>query len=69
MSFFPLIAYPLEVVKTNRIVAMQNATLESTEELSRDLLKLAERGSLKTGMFRGLLPLIPCTMLEMQRLK
>jgi len=64
MSFFPVLAYPLEVVKVNRIVGMQNAALQSTEELSRDLLKLAESGSLRSGMFRGLLPLIPCAMLE-----
>ena len=69
MSFFPVIAYPLEVVKTNRIVGMQNAALQSTEELSRDLLKLAERGSLRTGMFRGLATVIPCALLENQRLR
>ena len=69
MSAYPLIAYPLEVVKTNRIIGMQTATLESTEELSRDLLKLAERKHLSHGLFRGALPILPICLLECNRLK
>ena len=65
MSVFPLIAYPLEVVKTNRIVQMQSQSINATEELSRDLLKLAERTSLKEGLFRGALPILPITFFEM----
>ena len=67
MSVFPLIAYPLEVVKTNRIVQMQNASV--TEELSRDMLKLAERTSLKEGLFRGALPIFPLALFERHRLR
>ena len=41
MSLFPIIAYPLDVIKTNRIVGVQQAaSVEASESLSRDLVKV-----------------------------
>ena len=40
-----------------------------TEELSRDLLKLAERQNMRTGLWRGAMPLFPLALFEMQRVK
>ena len=50
---YQFIAYPLDVVKTNRIVGSQ-ITKEAGENLPREMLALYERGALQSGMYRGL---------------
>lgn len=52
---YPLITYPFDVIKTNRIVGSAFAK-EATENLPREFIALHERGQLSSGLFRGLLP-------------
>jgi len=54
-SFF---AYPLDVIKANRIVSSPLAK-EAGENLPRELVALYERGALSRGFYRGLVPMIP----------
>ena len=67
MSAFPLIAYPLDVIKTNRIVGTQAAENLVSESLSRDLVQMMEQGALRNGLYRGALPLVPLSLLEAHR--
>lgn len=55
LSFF---AYPLDVIKANRIVSSPLAE-EAGENLPRELVALYERGALSRGFYRGLVPMIP----------
>ena len=50
---YQFIAYPLDVVKTNRIIGTQ-LSREAGENLPREMVSLYERGALQTGMYRGL---------------
>ena len=50
---YQFIAYPLDVVKTNRIIGSQ-ISKEAGENLPREMLTLYERGALQNGMYRGL---------------
>ena len=50
---YQFIAYPLDVVKTNRIIGTQ-VSREAGENLPRELIALYERGALQNGMYRGL---------------
>ena len=50
---YQFIAYPLDVVKTNRIIGSQ-LSREAGENLPREMVALYERGALQTGMYRGL---------------
>ena len=49
---YQFIAYPLDVVKTNRILGTQ-ISKEAGENLPREMVALYERGALQSGMYRG----------------
>ena len=53
---YAFLTYPLDVVKTNRIVGSQ-VTREAGENLPRELVSVYERGTMQTGFYRGLAPL------------
>ena len=50
---YQFIAYPLDVVKTNRILGTQ-ISKEAGENLPREMVALYESGALQSGMYRGL---------------
>ena len=52
---FALFAYPLDVIKTNRIVQTP-LFKQAGENLPREAAALYERGAFKNGFYRGLLP-------------
>lgn len=51
---YAFLTYPLEVIKTNRILNTSLAR-EGGESIPRELVALYERGGLTRGLFRGLL--------------
>jgi hypothetical protein len=51
---FPLLTYPLDIIKTNRILQTSLAK-EGAESIPREFLALYEKGGLKTGLYRGFL--------------
>ena len=60
MSLYPIIAYPFDVAKTNRILNT-SFNKECGENLGRELVTMYERGLFKNGAFRGLLPFLGIT--------
>ena len=50
-----MLAYPLDVIKTNRILNTQ-LSKEAGEALPKEFLALHERGALRGGLYRGFLP-------------
>ena len=58
---FSLIAYPLDVITTNRIA--RGSLFQATgENLPKEFVTLYERGALNRGLYRGLLPGLIYTM-------
>jgi len=53
---YAFLTYPLDVIKTNRIVGSQ-LTREAGENLPRELVSVYERGAMQTGFYRGLAPI------------
>ena len=53
---YAFLTYPLDVIKTNRIVGSQ-LTKEAGENLPRELVSVYERGTMKAGFYRGLAPI------------
>jgi len=55
-----VLSYPLDVIKTNRIL---NTPLskEAGEALPKEFLALYERGAMRSGLYRGLLPVLCLT--------
>lgn len=51
---FPLLTYPLDIIKTNRILQTSIAK-ESAESIPREFLALYEKGGMKQGLYRGFL--------------
>jgi hypothetical protein len=51
---YGILAYPLDVIKTNRIVQSSFAK-ENGENLPRELVSLYERGLVERGLYRGFL--------------
>ncbi|CDW71114.1 UNKNOWN [Stylonychia lemnae] len=51
---FATLTYPLDVIKTNRILQTSLAK-EGAERIPREILSLQEKGNLQHGLFRGLL--------------
>lgn len=51
---FPLLTYPLDIIKTNRILQTSIAK-EGAESIPREFLALYEKGGLKQGLYRGFL--------------
>jgi len=49
---FAYITYPLDVIKTNRILQTSLAK-EGAERIPREILSLQERGNVYNGLFRG----------------
>ena len=60
---YAMIAFPLDVIKTNRIVGSQ-ITKEAGENLPREMLSIYERGALSTGLYRGLAPAATLALLS-----
>lgn len=56
-----MLTYPLDVIKTNRIVNSP-LTKGAGENLPREFVSLYERGNLRSGLFRGLLPGLGATL-------
>jgi hypothetical protein len=54
MSFLVL-TYPLDVIKTNRII-QTSLSREGAESIPKEFLALYEKGALSRGLYRGLLP-------------
>ena len=52
---YSVLAYPLDVIKTNRILNTPLAK-EAGEALPKEFLALHERGALRGGLFRGYVP-------------
>lgn len=52
---FQVLSYPLDVIKTNRIVGTPFAK-EAGEAIPKEFLALSEIGGLKGGLFRGFAP-------------
>ena len=65
MSLYPLIAYPFDVAKTNRILNT-SFNKECGENLGRELVTMYERGLFKNGAFRGLIPFVGMGMVNQQ---
>ena len=63
MSAYQYIAYPFDVVKTNRIIN-SNFNKECGENLGRELVTLYERGSFRNGAYRGMAPLFGITVIN-----
>ncbi len=57
---YHLIAYPLDVITTNRIA---RGSLFQTENLPKEFVTLYERGNLQRGLYRGMLPGLLYTMM------
>ena len=53
---YGFLTYPLDVIKTNRIVGSQ-LTREAGENLPRELVTVYERGTMQAGFYRGLAPI------------
>lgn len=53
MSFL-FLTYPLDVIKTNRIL-QTSLSKEGAENIPKEFLALYEKGGLNRGLFRGLL--------------
>lgn len=51
---FPLLTYPLDIIKTNRILQTSIAK-EGAESIPREFLALYEKGGMKQGLYRGFL--------------
>jgi hypothetical protein len=51
---FPLLTYPLDIIKTNRILQTSLAK-EGAESIPREFLALYEKGGMKQGLYRGFL--------------
>ena len=51
---YTLLTYPLDVIKTNRILQTSLAK-EGAEQIPREILALQEKGGLQRGLFRGFL--------------
>lgn len=49
---YSILTYPLDVIKTNRILQTSLAK-EGAERIPREILSLQERGNLHHGLFRG----------------
>jgi hypothetical protein len=49
---YPFLTYPLDVIKTNRILQTSFAK-EGAESIPKELTALYEKGHLKNGLFRG----------------
>jgi hypothetical protein len=49
---FPLLTYPLDIIKTNRILQTSLAK-EGAESIPREFLALYEKGGMKQGLYRG----------------
>ena len=54
------IAFPLDVVKTNRILNT-SFNKECGENLGRELMTLFERGQFRSGLYRGFIPFLMIT--------
>ena len=52
---YHLLTYPMQVISTNRIIGTQ-IVKEASENLPREFVAIYERGALKSGLYRGLLP-------------
>ena len=63
MSAYQYIAYPFDVIKTNRIIN-SNFNKECGENLGRELVTLYERGSFRNGGYRGMMPLFGITAIN-----
>lgn len=63
MSLYPLIAYPFDVAKTNRILG-SSFNKECGDNLGRELVTMYERGLFKNGVFRGILPFLGMGLLN-----
>lgn len=51
---FPLLTYPLDIIKTNRILQTSLAK-EGAESIPKEFLALYEKGGMKQGLYRGFL--------------
>lgn len=51
---FALLTYPLDIIKTNRIL-QTSLSKEGAESIPREFQALYEKGGLSRGLFRGLL--------------
>jgi Mitochondrial carrier protein len=51
---FPVLTYPLDIIKTNRIL-QTSLSKEGAESIPREFLALYEKGALSRGLYRGLL--------------
>lgn len=51
---YTFLTYPLDVIKTNRIL-QTNLAKEGAERIPRELLSLYAKGSFQHGLFRGFL--------------
>ena len=51
---FALLTYPMDVIKTNRIL-QTTLSRENGESLNREFLSLYEKGGLQKGLYRGFL--------------
>lgn len=54
---YSCLTYPLEVIKTNRILQTSLAK-EGAERIPREILSLQEKGNLYRGLFRGFAPAV-----------
>lgn len=52
---YQLLTYPLDVIKTNRIVGTPLAK-EAGEAIPKEFMTLSEVGGLRGGLFRGFVP-------------
>jgi hypothetical protein len=51
---FAFLTYPLDIIKTNRILQTSLAK-EGAERIPREILSLQEKGNLQNGLYRGFL--------------
>ena len=51
-----VLLYPLDVIKTNRILNTPLSVKEAGGALPKDLRALYERGAMRGGLYRGVLP-------------
>ena len=54
---YSLLTYPLDVIKTNRILQTSLAK-EGADSVPRELSVLYEKGAFSKGLFRGILPIM-----------
>jgi hypothetical protein len=62
VKMYGLLTYPLDVIKTNRIL-QTNLAKEGADSIPRELSVLYEKGAFSKGLFRGILPVFAISWL------